>query len=585
MTNRLHRLSPQINVYGRSTPVVGSMTPEDARAELRRIAGSLVGPTGKAVGGYLKLTGADGNRHIEVNHSGGGATGAANLVRALVERGYGKQALGPLDAYLQTDKGLTQSSRKIGSLSFLKLVTTLDPQAVKDHAQLAKVKLSKARIQPVVVAPRGVKPALQPGAPIAPPSAAASGGTSASASGGAPASSAPSGSGMQSTAAAPAGSGVADADVVLRPQPRSIDEVREMLQARTDKAVLEQDTGGDISNAMAQRLENLSLLNEAFDKYYPVAPVAESGASGGNLPSASAQALNVGPVMSEADRAGQPWSRLEFNHYWNQPGNVFEPNDARSWLVTNSGVRHQYGLAQIASPEHELDALYEYFKSMPRGDARKRLADFEEMMVLQAAREVPVSAVKAQAAPASAAWADRLLGQLGLSRRPVPPDGHCLFSALAHAEGGQARQEFIQTPVRAAQIQRQRLLNQLELTTAAQAARMAGKALPPGLTDEARGSQLCDSFVRLSIGLDAEIKTGRGHLGWGVQFEIRLKAIELQKTLAVVTPHGVDVLYPDGSSETVALDQLERLKGLKASGASFLLNELGSHFDSTEPVV
>jgi hypothetical protein len=276
---------------------------------------------------------------------------------------------------------------------------------------------------------------------------------------------------------------------------------------------------------------------------------------------------------------------LEFNHYWNQPGNVFEPSDARSWLVTNSGVRHQYGLAQIASPEHELDALYEYFKSMPRSEAVKRLAEFEEMMVLQAANQNPVSAVNAQAAPASAAWADRLLGQLGLSRHLVPPDGHCLFSALAHAEGGEARQAFIQTPIRAAQIQRQRLLNQLELTTAEQAARMAGKAMPPGLSDEARGSQLCDSFVRLSIGLDAEIKTGRGHLGWGGQFEIRLKAIELQKTLAVVTPQGVDVLYPDGSSETVALDQVERLKGLKASGVPFLLNELGSHFDSTEAVV
>jgi hypothetical protein len=242
------------------------MTPEAARAELRRIAGSLVGPTGKAVGGYLKLTSADGNRHIEVNHSGGGATAAANLVRALVERGYGKQALGPLDAYLQNEKGLVQSSRKIGSLSFLKLVTTLDSQAVKDHAQLAKVKLSKARIQPVAVAPRGVKPALQPGAPSAPPSASASGGTSAS--------SAPSGSGVSSNSAVSSGSGVAHADAVLRPQPRSIDEVRQLLQARTDKALLEQDTGGDISDAMAQRLENLSLLNEAFDKHYPVALAA-----------------------------------------------------------------------------------------------------------------------------------------------------------------------------------------------------------------------------------------------------------------------------------------------------------------------
>lgn len=577
MTDHLHRLSPQITVYGRSTPVVGSMTPEAARAELRRMAVSLVGPTGKAVGGYLKLTSADGNRHIEVNHSGGGATAAANLVRALVERGYGKQALGPLDAYLQTDKGLIQSSRKIGSLSFLKLLTTLDPQAVKDHAQLGQVKLSKARIQPFAVAPRGVKPAPQPGAPSAPPSASASGGASAS--------SASSGSGGPSNSAGSSGSGVAHADAVLRPQPRSIDEVREALQARTDKAMLEQDTGGDIADAMAQRLENISLLNEAFDQHYPVAQRPESGASAGGVSQASAQAPNPVPAASEADRAGQPWSREEFDHYWSQLGNVFQPTDARSWLVTNSGVRHQYGLVQSASAERELDALYQHFKSMPRSEAVKRLAEFEEMMVLQAANQNPVSAVNAQAAPASAAWADRLLGQLGLSRHLVPPDGHCLFSALAHAEGGEARQAFIQTPIRAAQIQRQRLLNQLELTTAEQAARMAGKAMPPGLSDEARGSQLCDSFVRLSIGLDAEIKTGRGHLGWGGQFEIRLKAIELQKTLAVVTPQGVDVLYPDGSSETVALDQVERLKGLKASGVPFLLNELGSHFDSTEAVV
>jgi hypothetical protein len=373
--------------------------------------------------------------------------------------------------------------------------------------------------------------------------------------------------------------------MVLRAQPRSIDEVRKMLQARTDKAALEQDTGGDISDAMVQRLESLSLLNEAFEIHYPVVRAAESGASGGEVPQASAQVLNPGPVTIETDRSGQPWSREEFTQYWNQPSNIFRPDDARSWLIENSGVRHQFGLAQQASAELELDALYEYLKSMPRTEASKRLAELEEMMVLQAASQDPVSAVQAQAAPVSAAWADRLLGHLGLRRYSVPPDGHCLFSALAHAEGGQAREAFIQTPVSAAQTQRQRLLNQLELTTAEQTARMAGKAVPPGLSDEARGAQLCDSFVRLSIGLDAEINTGRGHLGWGTQFEIRLKAIELQKTLAVVTPYGVDVLYPDGSSETVALDQIERLKGLKASGVPFLLNEMGSHFDSSEAVV
>ena len=168
-----------------------------------------------------------------------------------------------------------------------------------------------------------------------------------------------------------------------------------------------------------------------------------------------------------------------------------------------------------------------------------------------------------------------LLRTAGLKAVNVPDDGHCLFHALAVAEGGMRRQAFDADPYAANDQHRLALHATLGSLTAAQIQNLKWN-------DTAR--QASESRLLGGVG----IKRAMGE-AWGTGSELALKAIECSRRVICVVPGQISVYYSDGSSRVIKNPERQALKNLlqdpqwDALGPPLIVwNETNTHWQATE---
>lgn len=112
-----------------------------ARALLREMAADLVKSDGSIRSGYLRLKSSGDQVSIQAGHLGSGASAATDLVKKLVSQAYGPEALAAVEKYID-DKG---GKNKVGTLSFMKLIRTLESDTAPFRAGELDQKISAAR--------------------------------------------------------------------------------------------------------------------------------------------------------------------------------------------------------------------------------------------------------------------------------------------------------------------------------------------------------------------------------------------------------------------------------------------------------
>lgn len=159
------------------------------------------------------------------------------------------------------------------------------------------------------------------------------------------------------------------------------------------------------------------------------------------------------------------------------------------------------------------------------GQAREALEGLR-MQMLQAVPDVAGSGAVAGGALETRLDIAGGLAIAGRAVRDVPGDGHCLFHALAHAEGDPGY-----ATTAAVIEQRTLLLSRFADLGEAQAARIGD--------DRA----LAEAFSSLLAGMG---QPSVDQNGWGRREHLQLKALQTERTVIALTPQGALVCQPDG---------------------------------------
>jgi len=153
------------------------------------------------------------------------------------------------------------------------------------------------------------------------------------------------------------------------------------------------------------------------------------------------------------------------------------------------------------------------------------------------------------------------LATVGRAVQDVKGDGHCLFHALAHAEGV-AEYNGIDAVVE----QRTALLARFADLGEAQAARIGD--------DRA----LAETFASLLAGMG---QTSVDQNGWGRREHLQLKALQTDRTVIAFTPQGALVCQPDGKyAEVNTAAALRAIIGT-ATAPLYVVDTGQGHWQST----